>query len=73
MWFLSQYAEYAIVIEEDLDVSVDFFRYFSQTVYLMKRDDSLYCISAWNDQGYDHSCQDPALLYRVETMPGLGW
>lgn len=24
-------------------------------------------------QGYDHSCQDPALLYRVETMPGLGW
>ena len=61
------------MIEEDLDVSVDFFSYFSQTVYLMKRDDSLYCISAWNDQGYDHSCQDPALLYRVETMPGLGW
>ena len=72
VWFF-QSAEYAIVIEEDLDVSVDFFSYFSQTVYLMKKDDSLYCISAWNDQGYEHSCQDPALLYRVETMPGLGW
>ena len=24
-------------------------------------------------QGYSHSCQDPKLLYRVETMPGLGW
>lgn len=24
-------------------------------------------------QGYENSCQDPALLYRVETMPGLGW
>lgn len=66
-------AEYTIVIEEDLDVSVDFFSYFSQTVHLMSRDESLYCISAWNDQGYDHSSQDPSLLYRIETMPGLGW
>lgn len=24
-------------------------------------------------QGYEHSCKDPAMLYRVETMPGLGW
>ena len=24
-------------------------------------------------QGYDHSCKDPGLLYRMETMPGLGW
>ena len=24
-------------------------------------------------QGYEHSCKDPAQLYRVETMPGLGW
>lgn len=68
-----QSAKYAIIIEEDLDVSVDFFSYFSQTVHLMTKDDSLYCISAWNDQGYDHSCQDPTLMYRIETMPGLGW
>jgi hypothetical protein len=33
----------------------------------------LYCISAWNDQGYEHTSADPSLLYRVETMPGLGW
>ena len=24
-------------------------------------------------QGYEHSCNDPSMLYRVETMPGLGW
>ena len=24
-------------------------------------------------QGYEHSSGDPGLLYRVETMPGLGW
>ncbi|CAI8010201.1 Protein O-linked-mannose beta-1,2-N-acetylglucosaminyltransferase 1, partial [Geodia barretti] len=44
-----------------------------QTMPLLESDSSVYCISAWNDQGYDHSCQDPSLLYRVETMPGLGW
>ena len=36
-------------------------------------DSTIYCISAWNDQGYEHSCKDPALIYRIETMPGLGW
>ena len=62
-----------IILEEDLDVSLDFFSYFSQTEPLLESDPSVYCISAWNDQGYDHSCHDPSLLYRVETMPGLGW
>uniref|UniRef100_UPI00358F1449 protein O-linked-mannose beta-1,2-N-acetylglucosaminyltransferase 1 n=1 Tax=Myxine glutinosa TaxID=7769 RepID=UPI00358F1449 len=66
-------ARHAIVVEEDLDVSVDFFGFFSQTIGLMDLDDSIYCVSAWNDQGYEHTAEDPALLYRVESMPGLGW
>lgn len=66
-------AKYAIIIEEDLDVSPDFLNYFSQTIHLLDEDDTLYCISAWNDQGYNHSCKDETLLYRIETMPGLGW
>ncbi|KAM6962643.1 protein O-linked-mannose beta-1,2-N-acetylglucosaminyltransferase 1 [Aplochiton taeniatus] len=66
-------ANYAIVLEEDLDLSIDFFSFLSQTVHLLDEDDSLYCISAWNDQGYEHTAEDPALLYRVESMPGLGW
>ncbi|PSN55689.1 Protein O-linked-mannose beta-1 [Blattella germanica] len=66
-------AKHAIVVEEDLDVSPDFFSYFSQTIRLLDEDETLYCISAWNDQGYEHTSYDPALLYRVETMPGLGW
>lgn len=47
--------------------------YFSQTVRLLDEDPSLYCISAWNDQGYEHTSDDPSRLYRIETMPGLGW
>ncbi|CAM4625415.1 hypothetical protein PO909_005631 [Leuciscus waleckii] len=66
-------ADFAIVLEEDLDVSIDFFSFLSQTINLLREDDSLYCISAWNDQGYEHTAEDPSLLYRVESMPGLGW
>ena len=47
--------------------------YFSQTQQLLEEDETIYCISAWNDQGYEHTSDDPGLLYRVETMPGLGW
>uniref|UniRef100_A0A4W3HTK9 Alpha-1,3-mannosyl-glycoprotein 2-beta-N-acetylglucosaminyltransferase n=1 Tax=Callorhinchus milii TaxID=7868 RepID=A0A4W3HTK9_CALMI len=60
-------------LPEDLDISVDFFSFLSQTTHLLEEDESLYCISAWNDQGYEHTAEDPALLYRVESMPGLGW
>ncbi|CAM9255842.1 unnamed protein product, partial [Lampetra fluviatilis] len=66
-------APHVIVLEEDLDVSVDFFSFMSQTLHLLDEDPSIYCISAWNDQGYEHTSQDASLLYRVESMPGLGW
>ena len=39
-----------IILEEDLEVSVDIFSYFSQLLPLMDEDESLYCVSAWNDQ-----------------------
>ncbi|PNF20203.1 hypothetical protein B7P43_G16411 [Cryptotermes secundus] len=78
-------AKYVIIVEEDLDVSPDFLRliqilvqcvhcnYFSKIKRLLEEDETLYCISTWNDQGYEHTSSDPSLLYRVETMPGLSW
>lgn len=66
-------AKAVIILEDDLEVSDDIFDYFSQTFPLFVMDPSIYCISAWNDQGYQHSVNDSSLLYRVETMPGLGW
>ena len=44
-----------IIVEEDLDLSTDFFGYFQQLVPLLDKDDSIYCISAWNDQVRDGS------------------
>lgn len=66
-------AGFTFVLEEDLDISPDIFYYFGQLLPVYESDPSVYCISAWNDQGYEHSCGDPSLVTRVETMPGLGW
>jgi hypothetical protein len=36
---------------DDLDVSPDFLDYFQALYPLLVRDKTLYCISAWNDNG----------------------
>ncbi|XP_037081719.1 protein O-linked-mannose beta-1,2-N-acetylglucosaminyltransferase 1-like [Pollicipes pollicipes] len=66
-------AEKLVLLEEDLEVAPDFLSYFQQTHHLLDKDVSLYCISAWNDHGYQHTVGDPAMLYRIGTLPGLGW
>lgn len=66
-------AEFALIFEEDLDIAEDALVYFNQTLQLLRDDPSLLCVSAWNDQGYEHTARDNRLLYRIETMPGLGW
>lgn len=43
-------AEFMIILEEDLDVSKDLIDYFSQLLPVLQTDESVYCISAWNDQ-----------------------
>ena len=76
MWFLccvcvrKEITQFKVLL---LIIDFLFYSYFSQTLRLLEEDPSVYCISAWNDQGYEHTSTDPSLLYRVETMPGLGW
>ena len=64
-----------IITEDDLDIAPDFFDYFSGTRWLLDSDKSLYCVSAWNDNGkvnfIDRAAND--LLYRSDFFPGLGW
>ena len=36
---------------DDLEYSPDFFEYFRATHRLLRTDSSLWCISAWNDNG----------------------
>jgi len=64
----------AIITEDDLDISQDFFEYFTATYRLLNMDPTLWCVSAWNDNGKVDMIEDkPDLLYRTDFFPGLGW
>ncbi|XP_077293382.1 alpha-1,3-mannosyl-glycoprotein 2-beta-N-acetylglucosaminyltransferase isoform X2 [Arctopsyche grandis] len=67
--------ESVIIVEDDLDISSDFYEYFLGTYALLKNDPTLWCVSAWNDNGkvglVDPS--KPELLHRSDFFPGLGW
>lgn len=64
-----------VIIEDDLDISPDFYEYFAATLPILRKDTSLWCVSAWNDNGklelVDRNAVD--LLYRTDFFPGLGW
>ncbi|NXM76879.1 MGAT1 acetylglucosaminyltransferase, partial [Serilophus lunatus] len=65
----------AIVVEDDLEVAPDFFEYFQALFPVLQGDSSLWCVSAWNDNGKEQMV-DPSqaeLLYRTDFFPGLGW
>ena len=42
-----------IITEDDLELSPDFLEYFRALYPLLVYDKSLWCISAWNDNGID--------------------
>ena len=60
---------------DDLDVAADFYEYFSNTYELLLKDTSLWCVSAWNDNGKANlvDMKHGELLYRSDFFPGLGW
>ena len=43
--------ERAIVIEDDLEIAIDFFEYFFTMLPILDIDTSVWTISAWNDNG----------------------
>ncbi|ETO30811.1 hypothetical protein RFI_06310 [Reticulomyxa filosa] len=62
-----------IILEDDMQISPDFFRYFEQLTPLLVNDPTVLCISAWNDNGQASFVQSPTALYRTDVFPGLGW
>ncbi|KAI6230597.1 hypothetical protein M3Y99_01039000 [Aphelenchoides fujianensis] len=54
---------------------LDFFSFFTHTRQLLEEDPTVWCVSAWNDNG-GSAVTDQAkseLLYRTDFFPGLGW
>lgn len=55
-WALSQVFETlnyqtVIIVEDDLDIAPDFFEYFRSTYPILRSDPTLWCVSAYNDNG----------------------
>ena len=65
--------ETVIVLEDDLEVAVDFFEYFEALKPVLDTDPTLWCVSAWNDNGKEGYTKGNDLLYRSDFFPGLGW
>eukprot|EP01086_Lenisia_limosa_P012966 TRINITY_DN4168_c0_g1_i1.p1 TRINITY_DN4168_c0_g1~~TRINITY_DN4168_c0_g1_i1.p1 ORF type:complete len:410 (-),score=17.95 TRINITY_DN4168_c0_g1_i1:37-1266(-) len=68
-------ADAVIMIEDDLEIAVDFFDYMLAMYPLVSRNPNYYCVSAWNDNGMlSHvNVNDNELFHVSEFFPGLGW
>jgi len=65
--------ESLIILEDDLEISPDFFNYFRAAAKMMGRDPTIWTVSSWNDNGYSSRVEDPERLLRTDFFPGLGW
>lgn len=78
-WALSQVFDRmkytaVIVVEDDLDIAPDFFEYFAAGLSVLRRDPTLFCVSAYNDNGKrSHITLQPDMLHRTDFFSGLGW
>jgi hypothetical protein len=62
-----------IVLEDDLTPSPDFMEWFTSAGVVMESDPSLWCVSAWNDNGFRDVAVDALGVRRTIFFPGLGW
>ncbi|ETO12620.1 mannoside acetylglucosaminyltransferase 1, partial [Reticulomyxa filosa] len=67
-----QYTQ-VLMLEDDLEVSCDFFDYFRHLTPVLHSDPTLLCVSAWNDNGQAPFVHNATVLYRTDVFPGLGW
>lgn len=43
---------------DDLDIAPDFYEYFAATYRILLQDETLWCVSAWNDNGKTNLVKD---------------
>lgn len=73
--FMKHKFQTVILNEDDLNISPDFFTYFEAMQKVLSRDPSLFCVSAWNDNGKSNLIQTQGInkVHRSDFFPGLGW
>ncbi|XP_050721841.1 protein O-linked-mannose beta-1,2-N-acetylglucosaminyltransferase 1-like isoform X1 [Eriocheir sinensis] len=63
----------AILLDEDVEVSPDFFSFFSQTLWLLHADPSLYCINAYSATGFSDRVFHPSRVLRGSVQVQWGY
>ncbi|CAK9007791.1 3-mannosyl-glycoprotein 2-beta-N-acetylglucosaminyltransferase (N-glycosyl-oligosaccharide-glycoprotein N-acetylglucosaminyltransferase I) (GNT-I) (GlcNAc-T I) [Durusdinium trenchii] len=66
-------ASHVILMEEDVAPAPDFLTYFLSVGHLLDLDPTLWCVSAWNDNGFLQHATDADRLFRSNFFPNLGW
>ena len=66
-------ARHLIVLEDDLEISVDAVRFFTEAANVMDRDSTIFCVSGYNDNGFSLFVKDSARVYRGQHFMALGW
>ena len=70
--FIERQHSHVIIVEDDMLFSPDFLRYFEAMAVLLERDSSLFCVSAWNDNGRQEDFQwSEQRMFRTSYFPGL--
>eukprot|EP00759_Apiculatamorpha_spiralis_P007945 PhF_6_TR14974/c0_g1_i2/m.23528/K00726/MGAT1; alpha-1,3-mannosyl-glycoprotein beta-1,2-N-acetylglucosaminyltransferase len=64
---------HAIILEDDMVVSHDILTFFEQTAPILDVDNTTWCVSSWNDLGFDVFDLAEDKLFRTSFFPGLGW
>jgi len=64
---------HVVIVEDDMTFAPDFCQYFEQLAFLLDTDPSLWCISSWNDNGFEGLVENTEKLFRTQYFPGLGW
>lgn len=65
--------ERVVVVEDDMEIAVDFYEYFDALTPILEADPTLFCVSAWNDNGIESLALNSSQLHRTDFFPGLGW
>ena len=64
---------HVIILEDDIVVTRDFFQMFESLAPLLDADPTLWCISSWNDNGFQNFDLPRNEFFRTSYFPGLGW
>ena len=67
------FTKYTVIIEDDLQLGVDFVKYLKWGQRVMKKDNTIFSVSAWHDNSHVAVKPNKNVFLRADQFMGLGW